>query len=383
MATPQAGAGAAAVGFPDRAVRWARAALALLLAVPAAADAEGGIAAAAPGGPLRAGMRDWYAFPGAFYTPETHLGVVAVGGVHFGLGPGLATSSAELILYYTQLKQADATFAAMLHPTSSLLVDWKMEASVFPGLYYGIGNRAPASADESYTNRYLDLKLAARWEILGLLRAGPKVHLRREVAVKREAGGSLEGSGLPGAGDWGGAGVGPSFSWDSRDDRFQPRQGFYAEAAYLFYPASLVAGAGAFGRGGVDLRWYLGPLPGHAVAFQLKLEGSRGAVPVTLLPAIGGNDFLRGYVSGRYRDLLAASGQVEWRFPIAGRFRGTAFAGLGTVGRDLPDLGSRPPRFAGGLGLRYRLTATGAYLRFDAAYGEDGLQIYFLTMEAF
>jgi outer membrane protein assembly factor BamA len=172
-------------------------------------------------------------------------------------------------------------------------------------------------------------------------------------------------------------------TWDGRDDRFQPSAGGFVTAAYVYYPAGAVSGAGAFGKADLDVRWFFAPRPRHALGFQVKLEGAHGETPVTILPNIGGNDTFRGYVDGRYRDRLGYSGQLEWRFPIAGRFRGTAFVGAGGVAHDLPDLGARAPRLAGGAGLRFRLTSTGAYLRVDAAYGEDGLQIYFLTMEAF
>jgi len=332
---------------------------------------------------LRAGMRGWYTFPGVFYTPETRLGGALVGGVHFGAAEGLATSNAELILYYTQNHQAAAQAKATFYPNRPLLVDFQGEASYFPSPYYGIGNEAPLSAEEQYTNRYVDARVDSEWTIAGALRAGIRLHVRREVAVKREEGGALARGDLPGSGDWGAVGVGPVLTWDGRDDRFQPSSGGYVNAAYAYYPSSLAAGVDAFGKAQLDVRWFLSPLARNTLGLGVILEAAHGDVPVTVLPNIGGNDTLRGYVDGRYRDNLGYSAQVEWRYPIAGRFRGTLFAGLGGVGHDLPDVGSHPPRLAGGAGLRFRLTSTGAYLRGDVAYGSDGVQIYFLTMEAF
>jgi len=333
--------------------------------------------------PLRAGMRGWYTFPGVFYTPETRLGGALVFGIHFGVEEGLATSNAELITYYTQNHQAAAQVRATLCPSRPLLVDVHGEASYFPAPFYGVGPGAPASAEEWYTNRYVDLRVDSGWTISGALRGGVRLHLRREVGVTREEGGALAQGDLPGSGDWGAVGVGPVFTWDGRDDRFQPSSGGYVNAAYAYYPSSLAAGVDAFGRAQLDVRWFFSPLARNTLGFQVMLEGAHGDVPVTVLPNIGGNDTLRGYVDGRYRDDLGYSAQVEWRFPIAGRFRGTVFAGAGGVGHDLAGVTSHAPRPAGGLGLRFRLTSTGAYLRGDVAYGADGVQIYFLTMEAF
>jgi len=338
---------------------------------------------AEPGAPPPAGLRGRYVFPGLFYTPETRLGVAGVAGVHFGAAEGLPTSSVELMLFGTQNRQALGRVTALLFPSRALAVDARLEAALYPSSWYGVGKGSPASAKEIYTNRYAELIASPQLRLGGGLRAGPRVHLRREVAVKREAGSALAASGLPGAGSWGAAGAGPVLLWDGRDDLFQPRAGGFAEASYLVYPAALVAGAGAFGKAALDVRWFFGPLPDHALGLQLKVEAAHGEAPAVALPNIGGNDTFRGYVDGRHRDRIGYSAQAEWRFPLRGRFRGAVFGGAGHVAHRASDLLSSPLRFAGGAGLRFRLTSTGATLRVDGAYGGDGLQIYFLTMEAF
>jgi hypothetical protein len=137
----------------------------------------------------------------------------------------------------------------------------------------------------------------------------------------------------------------------------------------------------AFGRGALDARTYLSPAPGHVLALGARADAATGATPFTLLPGIGGSKLLRGYIDGRWRDRATLVGRAEWRFPIAGRFRGVVFGGAGAVGPSFAALG--PARAAGGAGLRFRLTESGANLRGDVAYGADGVQVYFLTLEAF
>jgi outer membrane protein assembly factor BamA len=357
---------------------WTAAALVLALCAPAARGEEPGPARA-----TARGLRGWYAFPGVFYTPETRLGIAGVGGVHFGAAEGLPTSSAELLVYGTQNRQVSAKITALLFPTPAVVLDGKLEASLFPASWFGVGKGTPADAEETYTNRYFDLAFSPQRRLGGAVRAGPRLHLRREVDVGREAGSALAASGLPGSSDWGAAGIGVQAAWDGRNHLFQPSAGGLVDAWYVYYPAALVAGAGAFGRASLDARWFFGPFPRHVLGLQTKLEVAHGEAPVTLLPNIGGNDTFRGYVDGRYRDRFAYSAQAEWRFPIAWRFRGTVFAGAGYVAHDLEDLAQVPFRYAAGAGLRFRLTSTGASIRVDGAYGADGLQIYFLTMEAF
>ena len=42
-----------------------------------------------------------------------------------------------------------------------------------------------------------------------------------------------------------------------------------------------------------------------------------------------------------------------------------------------------PPKLAGGVGLRWRLTGQGANVRVDLAAGDEGVELYVLVLEAF
>ena len=358
---------------------WPRLALALCLALAASA-ARG--EDPAPGN-AAAGVRGWYLFPGVFYTPETRIGVAGVAGLHFGAAPGLPTSSAELLVYGTQNRQVSAKLAALLFTGPASVVDGRLEASRFPASWFGVGQGAPGAAEETYTNRFVDLAVSPQRRLGAALRVGPRLHLRREVLVDREPGSALAASGAPGSGDWGAAGAGLEVVWDGRDDLFQPRSGSLVDVWYVHYPAALAAGTGAFGRGSVDARAFFGLLPRHVLGLQGRVEVAHGDAPVTILPNVGGNDTFRGYVDGRYRDRLGWSAQAEWRFPVVWRLRGAVFAGAGYVARNPAELWSAAPRLAAGAGLRFRLTSTGASVRVDGAYGRDGAQLYFLTLEAF
>ena len=65
-----------------------------------------------------------------------------------------------------------------------------------------------------------------------------------------------------------------------------------------------------------------------------------GQTPFYRLPALGGQNMLRGYYEGRYRDELYLASQVEYRTRLWRRIGAVAFAALGDVGPNLRDFGS-------------------------------------------
>ncbi len=88
--------------------------------------------------------------------------------------------------------------------------------------------------------------------------------------------------------------------------------------------------------------------------------------------------------SGRYIDKHVGVLQGEWRYPIAWRFSGTLFGGVGIIGSDLLRTSESSVYAAGGAGLRYRASKTERInLRLDVALGDESSGVYFGLMEAF
>ena len=94
-----------------------------------------------------------------------------------------------------------------------------------------------------------------------------------------------------------------------------------------------------------------------------------GQSPFYLLPAMGSDEMMRGYYTGRFRDRNFIAGQTELRYRFADRFGVAAFAGTGEVfhtnfvARDLkPDYGG---------GVRYFFDVQKALsIRMDYGVGE-------------
>ena len=69
------------------------------------------------------------------------------------------------------------------------------------------------------------------------------------------------------------------------------------------------------------------------------VSGTRGEVPFTELPALGGQEFLRGYPFERFRDRVAALGTVEYDWDLSHLLAASVFVDAGRVFPSLGDLG--------------------------------------------
>ena len=133
-------------------------------------------------------------------------------------------------------------------------------------------------------------------------------------------------------------------------------------------------GAWSFTRTDVDLRQFIGFLADRRVlalrAFVSSsdaLDDSNG-VPFYLMPALGGNDSLRGFRNYRFRGPHALLLQAEYRWEIWSGLDGAFFYDAGKVGLRRSDLGLDKLEDDYGFGFRFN-TDNGVILRVDAAFG--------------
>lgn len=135
-------------------------------------------------------------------------------------------------------------------------------------------------------------------------------------------------------------------------------------------------------RYGVDWSAWVNVYRERILGFRLAVDaiaGEAGEIPIAELPRLGGARRLRGYPTGRFRDLTTALLSVEYDYPIHAFVSGVIFVDVGKVGRDLGELfGQDPeglrPGIGGGLLIHDRQDLA---LRVSLAWGLDqGLGLY-------
>jgi outer membrane protein assembly factor BamA len=255
--------------------------------------------------------------------------------------------------------------------------------SLYPNLFYGIGPDTRAAVAENYTLREFTWKGSFRAKVAANLYMGPSFQYSRFDTEDFKANGLLKPGDIPGS--WGAtaAGVGCNLYWEGRDQYFYPRHGSLTEIKALAFGKEL-GGSENFTMVNIDLRQYLPVAQNQVLAFQEYLAAGSGQVPFEMMPQLGGSNLMRGYFAGRYRDKTYLAAQVEYRFPIGGRFSGAVFGSAGQVAPSLANLDLQNLKFAGGAGIRFAVnTSQKINLRLDFGYGPEGIQYYICATEAF
>ncbi len=318
-----------------------------------------------------------------FYTPETRLA--------FGAGT----------LYYSRPAKAErpSTFSATLIYTLNKQIMGEVTTGLFfrqgeywhtgnfyyqqfPIQYYGIGSGTPDNAKEKFTVEALRLNPSLLFRTTEKLFIGPLIHYETWRLQKTEAGRSLSPGTIPGSRPTTVTGVGVRIYFDERDNLFAAASGRFYQASFIASPEFLGSSFG-FSRLQFDLREYFPLGSGHILSAQALLHTTTGTVPFIFLPKVGGQNVLRGYFEGRYRDNHMAVVQAEYRSRLWYRFGFALFGGAGEVAGRFSRFGLRGMKTSYGAGLRFAfIPEERIILRIDYGIGRNSDGIYVTFNEA-
>lgn len=310
--------------------------------------------------------------PVLFYQPETGTGYGAAIGYFFRFASSQQTSKVGLLGVRTSKKQTIVRLESELYPMAGryrLYV--RAGYSRFPTKYWGVGNDAPAKAEEDYTPETLELNLEAQRRFGANWFVGPLLTIRRRALADVAAGGLLQTGSTVGIGTARVVGVGARVTRDTRDNTVFPRAGWLAQL-------SLMGFDGAWGSEfdyatiGIDVRRYVSFASAHVVALRALVSGTTANPPFDLLPMVGGNLLLRGYYDGRFRNRQLIAMQSEYRSPVVWRFGLVGFLAVGQVQPRFNDFRLGAFKTTVGTGLRIQLSKReGLNIRADYGWGID------------
>ncbi|MFH2053531.1 MAG: hypothetical protein ABIK96_13790 [bacterium] len=255
---------------------------------------------------------------------------------------------------------------------------------LFPDRFYGIGRDAPESAEEEFTPRQLGFQATYDRRIRGPLRAGAGIRLVAHRFEEVEPGGQLSSGAVPGADRSTVVMPRVHVVWDSRDNTWGPTGGSYHQAGSGLARTGLFSDH-RFSESFVDLRTYVPAGRGSVLALQAAVTWTGGNPPYYMMPRLGGDRGLRGYLGGRYLDRTMALARIEWRSAeLVGRLGIAAFAGIGDVAPEPSRLTLRNRLWSAGFGLRFTLSRE-EKVKIRADFGSDngGGGFYLSLGEAF
>lgn len=325
--------------------------------------------------------------PVLYYTPETKTAFgVAAQYYHRERGSELSSRPSSIVpaFIYTQESQIIADISGELYwKQETYRLDGEIGYSKYPDKFYGIGNDTPEDAEEDLTPRYIYLGVNIHRKVYSQLKLGLGYEFRNSKLLEVEEGGLLDAGNVSGSDGGTVSGASILTSWDTRDNVFFPSSGSYHRLTVSAFGSALGSDF-AFTRYKLDLRHFFAAFS-HTLAVQGQVMISTGDPPFQQLALFGGQDLMRGYFEGRYRDRSMIAFQAEYRVvPIWWRLGLTAFAGLGDVAHDISDFRLNDLKYSLGGGIRYLLSREeGITLRLDFGVGERSSGLYITLGEAF
>jgi len=322
--------------------------------------------------------------PILFYTPETGVagGAAALYLMRDSSSGRPSSITADAI--YTEQKQSifeidgDMYFQRHAYRLLSSFVFQK-----YPNKFFGIGNFTAASDEETYTPESFVVRAVLYRNVFARYNIGPLIRYESVSMREVKPAGLLAPGTIAGSRGSKSSGLGLVANWDSRDNTFAASSGSFYQLTGLFYNRSF-GGDYNFSDILFDTRLFFQTVSSQVLAVQAAAEFMQGTVPFQDLVRFGGQNIIRGYFDGRYRDKNGMALQAEYRVPVWWKFGVVAFAGAAQVADQVSHFGTNRFWFAGGLGLRFFWNPKEHIsLRLDYGVGNNSSGVYITVTEAF
>lgn len=333
------------------------------------------------------------AYPTIAYTPETswEFGATALYVYYARQDTANRLSELNAFTFLTLERQYGLWIDHALYSHES---KWfflgKLRFQEFPLLFYGIGTDTPSEAIAQVNGLSISIRERILRQVKGSLFLGVELdynRLSKTYFDVRQAENFTFPTGSNGSTNYG-AGLG--LVYDNRHNVLNVREGFFAETGFLRYDEGWGSDF-SYTNYFLDMRYFLPVARTQVFATQFfanTVVPDRGSdIPFNQLALMGGENLMRGYYTGRYRDRAYLAAQAEYRFlpfPFSQRFGGAAFLGAGAVAPALRQIDLGDFSAAGGAGLRFLIfPGKDIYTRFDVAFTEEGIGYYLFIGEAF
>lgn len=308
------------------------------------------------------------------YTPETRLYFGA--GLVWYLPPpkkddGSYPSVIKAVFVYTLNKQIESNISGDSFFKNNLYrLNYTTSYFKFPDSFFGIGNYTKEEDREKYDFDFFNVFINAQREVKSNIYVGGKTFFEYTKVYNTLPGGFFDTQDIPGEEGGINSGIGPWFTYDTRDNIYFPLKGvnidfsavvhnkiFGSDYDYIdfFFEAS------QFNKIGKD----------DVLGFNLFGQFVPGNAPFNRLAELGGDKHMRGNFEGQYRDKNYISLQTEYRITFLKYFAINIFGGVGEVADKFSNFSLNGLKYSYGAGGRLFIVPEDKIsLRVD--YGFDG-----------
>lgn len=329
--------------------------------------------------PEGAGKNSTILVPVAFYQEETSVGFGLMGGVYFTKNRLYRASNLQGFAIYTLKNQVKLALLPKFYTKNQqFYFSGHVRATHYPDKYFGVGSETTSNQEENFTSREISILAEGQRLISQNVMIGPAIGFSSGYAYNLNPQGELANQRPAGTDSYTMLALGVVASWDTRDNILFASQGELVKLSVLSsqkFSGSTLTNI----RAEADIRKFVEVFPSHILATRLFADMVWGNSPFQHLPSLGGNEVLRGYYQGRFRDSKMISLTGEYRFPLFWRFRGGVFASAGDVQPNLSSFNLKSIKYTFGGGLRFRVNQAKMHIRFDVGITLDGRPAVYIT----
>jgi outer membrane protein assembly factor BamA len=286
--------------------------------------------------------------------------------------------------YYTVRKQFKVSCLPELYiDADRVVLSGGVEYGRIVDKFWGVGPQTEDYDGAEYVKGIFRIQARGLVLIIGSLRGGLLWEFERQWIIDKKENQLLRQASLSGSDGGTSSGGGVTASWDTRDNIYFPSCGSFHQFEHAVFSPG-VGSDYSFHRTVLDLRVYMDLGRKHIIAVQGGGMIAGGDPPFYRLAPLGGENIMRGYYTGRFRDFILIAAQAEYRTMVWKRIGVVAFLGAGDVAHRLSAfrLPSLKPSY--GAGLRFLLDPEEQLtIRFDAGFGTGTDGIYLGVREAF
>jgi hypothetical protein len=253
-----------------------------------------------------------------------------------------------------------------------------------PEYIFGIGNDVKREDEEQVQYERIKFSATNLFRVAKDFYAGIPIEVADYFNIKPDSNSFLIRDSVAGLNGGFTLGTGLNAAYDTRDNRYNSYKGAYILAIVFWHP-SFLGNAYQYTRFDLDARKFFNPWLNHVIAIQATTTYTSGDVPFYDLAQLGGDNKMRGYYLGAYRDKVLIDGQVEYRAPIWKIFGATAWLGAGRVAPSYSGMSLDGIKYSYGFGIRIKVDSKhNTNLRFDFGFGGNGIKgTYINFAEAF
>ena len=277
--------------------------------------------------------------------------------------------------------------ASIFLPKERYIIRFENSYSKFPDKFWGIGNNTENNIPENYTFTQFYINPQLYRKVRGNFFLGGGLDFQRVFNIEYMVNGYFDQDKVLGVYDrseYDVFGYSLFFNHDSRNHAYVPEHGGLFRMKFSNFDKALGSNY-AFQIIEIDFRKFIKITKKGILGIHSLGTFNFGDVPYRNLAILGGNNMMRGYYAGRFRDKKFIGVQAEYRFPIKGRFGGVGFAGIGEVAGSFNEFTHDAIKVSLGGGLRFAvLKQERLNLRLDIAAGSGGsLNYYIVLAESF